>query len=138
MQLEKILLTVVLHKRIDGIDTILASLAGPLNHSPAAKEFGLRRFGTYWRAPRNTNYAFVRLDKMWDKEVEDTTLDSELSSESDEELDTRDDNNDCDGADNPEPKKEQMDIDEDVFTDEQKLPAERTGSRKKNKVNRNK
>jgi hypothetical protein len=87
MRLERIPSTVVLHKRIKGIDTRLASIEGPLTHSLAANEFGLRRFETYRRAPKNTNYAFVRLNKLWDKEVEDSTSESEESKEEDEQDD---------------------------------------------------
>jgi hypothetical protein len=95
MRLEKIPSSIILHKRVDGIDTRLASIRQPLTHTPLANELGLIQFGRYEKAPDNANFAFVRIAEMWQEEVSesDDTSDEDASDE-----DEIDDNTNGDGT----------------------------------------
>jgi hypothetical protein len=86
MHLEKIPSSIILHKRVDGIDTRLASIRQPLTHTPLVNELGLIQFGRYEKAPDNANFAFVRIAEMWQEEVSesDETSDEELVGNADD------------------------------------------------------
>lgn len=83
MRLEKIPSSIVLHKRIDGMDTRLASIHQPLSHTPLSNELGLFQFGQYDKASPNEKFAFVRLQEMWQEEISESeaSIDSDSSDD---------------------------------------------------------
>ena len=95
MRLERIPSSIVLHKRVDGIDTRLASIRQPLSHTPLSNELGLFQFGQYNKAPPNEKFAFVRVQEMWQEDISE----SEASDSSDSESSDNDDEDDSDGND---------------------------------------
>jgi hypothetical protein len=86
MRMEKIPSSLVVHKRVDTIDTRLAQWEGQLAANPLEKNLGFFDFGKYTQVPENAEFAFVKINKMRNKPVE-----AELNSEeedSDDDLDS--------------------------------------------------
>jgi hypothetical protein len=82
----KIPSTLVIHKKLDTQDTRLAALERPLVHNPLEQALGFHQYGKYVRTPSDTEFAYDRIEDMWQDEVDD---DSDCSNEdsSDEEPD---------------------------------------------------
>jgi hypothetical protein len=80
----KIPSTLVIHKKLDTQDTRLAALERPLVHNPLEQALGFHQYGKYVRTPNDTEFAYDRIEDMWQDEVDD---DSDCSNEdsSDEE-----------------------------------------------------
>ena len=70
--MEKIPSSLVIHKNLDTTDTRLASLEGPLVQNPLEQNLGLEFFGKYIRAPEEANFAFDKIEDLWDIEVDDS------------------------------------------------------------------
>jgi hypothetical protein len=83
MRLEKLPSSLVIHKRVDTLDTRLAEMEGQLAHNPLERNLGFFDFGKYTVAPDDEDFAFVKVNDMWDEPI-DAALDSE--EESDDEL----------------------------------------------------
>ena len=55
----------VLHKNLDGSDTIFAIMAGPLVKNPLVKCLGVIRRGTYQAASEDSRWAFEPASNLW-------------------------------------------------------------------------
>ena len=87
MRLTKMPSTMVAHKRVDGVDTRLASVSGPLSNSPVVKELGLSQPGVY-RQSLKPGYAFDRVAQLWAEEQDsDNEVDPELDSDDEDDSD---------------------------------------------------
>ena len=74
-RMTKIPSTIVLHKRVDTPDTRLAGSRQILSHSPLEQQLGLVDFGKYATTPAQMDHAFVKIQDIWEEEVE-TNVDS--------------------------------------------------------------
>jgi hypothetical protein len=80
MRMEKIPLSVVIHKRIDTMDTRFAKMKQDLVDNPLEQFFD---FGKYHKTVEDADYAFVRVSKMRDEPIKkDSSEDESLESES--------------------------------------------------------
>jgi hypothetical protein len=80
MRMEKLPSTIVIHKRVDTLDSRLAQMEGPLANNPLERNLGFFDFGKYTIAPDSEDFAFVKVNEMWDEPI-DANLDSEEESE---------------------------------------------------------
>jgi hypothetical protein len=81
-RMEKIPSTLILHKRPDGADTRFASLRRPLADSPLVQQWlGAVDNGEYQQAPALHNFAFDKIEDLWDEPVDDSDDDSEVEEE---------------------------------------------------------
>jgi hypothetical protein len=93
--MERIPSTVVIHKRLDSLDTRFAKMNHDLVNNPLKQNLSFLYFGKYHKAADDADYAFVRVNEMWDK----APLDPDTSDGEDQ-----DDANDL----QPAPTKENM------------------------------
>jgi hypothetical protein len=77
MRLTKIPSAIVIHKRVDTADTRFMEQTQDLVHNPLEKSLGLFDFGRYAQAAPDKEYAFVKINKMWDEPVEDDEEDND-------------------------------------------------------------
>jgi hypothetical protein len=80
--MEKILSTLILHKKADGADTRFAQSRTPMSEAPSETWLGVLACGAYKKAENDPAWAFVKLDDMRNQEVEHNHDDS--SDESDD------------------------------------------------------
>ena len=59
--MEKLPLTMVIHKRMDRMDTRLATMKEPLVHNPLEKNLGFFDFGKFTRANPKSDHAFDKI-----------------------------------------------------------------------------
>ena len=78
--MEKIPSTMIVNKRINSVDTRLAALEKPLVHNPLEQSLGFYQYGRYVQAPPEANFAFDRVEDLWD-----INLASDSDSEPEEE-----------------------------------------------------
>ena len=76
--MEKIPSTMIVNKRMDSVDTRLAALEKPLVHNPLEQALGFYQYGRYVQAPSEADFAFDRVEDLWDI---DLASDSESESE---------------------------------------------------------
>ena len=81
--MEKIPSTMIVNKRLDTVDTRLAALEKPLVHNPLEQALGFYQFGRYVQAPSDADFAFDRVEELWNLDV---SSDSDSSIDSDEEM----------------------------------------------------
>jgi hypothetical protein len=74
--MEKLPLTIVIHKRVDTLDSRLAQMEGELANNPLEKNLGLFDFGKYTTAPEDAAFAFVKINEMWNEPIQ-ARMDSE-------------------------------------------------------------
>jgi hypothetical protein len=86
MRMEKLPSSVVIHKRVDTLDTRLAQMEGQLASNPLERNLGFFDFGKYIMAADNKDFAFVKVNEMWNEPIE-----AELDSENDDSDDKSDD-----------------------------------------------
>jgi hypothetical protein len=89
MRIEKLPSTVVIHKRVDTLDSRLAQMDGQLSNNPLEKNLGFFDFGKYTKAPESEDYAFVKINEMWNEPIEATLHSEEEISDEEEVNDTR-------------------------------------------------
>ena len=77
IRMERIPSTVVIHKRIDTMDTRMATMKEPLVHNPLEKNLGFFEFGKYAKANPQSEHAFEKIVTMWNEEVENSSSDEE-------------------------------------------------------------
>ena len=70
--MEKIPSSLVVHKNLDTTDNRLASLESPLVENPLEQNLGLEFFGKYIQAPENSDFAFDKVEDLWNIELEDS------------------------------------------------------------------
>ena len=70
--MEKIPSSLVIHKNLDTTDNRLASLESPLVENPLEQNLGFEFFGKYIQAPENSDFAFDRVEDLWNVELEDS------------------------------------------------------------------
>jgi hypothetical protein len=67
--MEKLPSRLIIAKKADGADTRLAQLDQPLVTNPLEKFLGPHQFGTYDQNKDGKDYAFVRIEDLWQEEV---------------------------------------------------------------------
>ena len=72
IQMEKLPLTMVIHKRMDTMDTKLATMKEPLVHNPLEKNLGFFDFGRFTCANPDSDLAFKKIAALWNDEVENS------------------------------------------------------------------
>jgi hypothetical protein len=77
MCMERIPSTVVIHKRLDSLDTRFAKMDQDLVNNPLEQNLGFFDFGKYHKAANDVDYAFVRVNEMWDEPLAPDTSDDE-------------------------------------------------------------
>jgi hypothetical protein len=80
-RMEKIPSTLILHKRPDGADTRFASMRHPLTESPLEQFLGVTAHGNYRQAPALNNFAFDRIEDLWDEPLDVSGSDEEVTTE---------------------------------------------------------
>jgi hypothetical protein len=99
MRMEKLPSSLVVHKRVDTTDTRFAQMEGQLAANPLEKNLGFFDFGKYTKAPDDADFAFVKINEMWNEPIE-AGLNSEPEDDSDTEEETNDEGSDSSGDDN--------------------------------------
>jgi hypothetical protein len=89
MRMEKLPSTIVIHKRVDTLDSRLAQMDGELANNPLEKNLGFFDFGKYTLAPDDAAFAFVKVNEMWNEPIQ-AVMDSEEEASSDEETEGQD------------------------------------------------
>jgi hypothetical protein len=85
MRMEKLPSSMVVHKRVVTLDTRLAEMDGELVSNPLEHNLGFYDFGRYTKAAEDADYAFVKLNNMWDEEIQaELNSDDEAENESTE------------------------------------------------------
>jgi hypothetical protein len=69
-RMEKLPSTIVIHKRVDTLDTCFAKMEQNLAERPLEQTLGFIDFGRYQKADVNSDHAFVRVNDMWDEQVD--------------------------------------------------------------------
>ena len=64
-RMENIPSTMVLHKHVDGADTIFATVEGPLTKNHLEKWLGAIRIGTYQAAAEESRWAYESVYNLW-------------------------------------------------------------------------
>ena len=108
MRLEKLPSSLVIHKRVDTLDTRLTEMDGALVSNPLERNLGFYDFGKYTTAPGDANFAFEKIADLWQEEITaDLNSDDEGEVESLEGSDSDVDEMDIDieTDTNPEPGK---------------------------------
>jgi hypothetical protein len=88
MRMEKLPSSIVIHKRVDTMDTRLSQLDGPLADNPLEKNLGFFDFGKYTLAPDDANFAYVKVNEMWNEPIE-----AQMNSDDDTEDSTDEEDN---------------------------------------------
>ncbi len=88
MRMEKLPSSLVAHKRVATMDTKLAEMGGELVSNPLERNLGFYDFGRYTTAPGDADYAFEKMNDLWDEEIEGDDSDDESNSDAeDDEMD---------------------------------------------------
>ena len=64
-RMEKIPSNMVLHKHVDGADTIFSTMAGTLANNPLGKWLGVIRRGTYQAEYEDSRWAYEPVSDLW-------------------------------------------------------------------------
>jgi outer membrane biosynthesis protein TonB len=128
MRLEKLPSSLVIHKRVDTLDTRMAEMEGQLAHNPLERNLGFFDFGKYTQAPEDEDFAFVKLNEMWNEPI-DARLDSEDDESEDEPDETTPE------TPNPPPATTIATVTE---TETAPIPAERTNPNRETTQTHNK
>jgi hypothetical protein len=81
MRMEKLPSTIVIHKRVDTLDSRLAQMKGQLANNPLEKNLGFFDFGKYTLAPEDAAFAFVKINDMWNEPIQAVMNSEEENSE---------------------------------------------------------
>jgi hypothetical protein len=81
MRLTKLPSTLVIHKRVNTADTRFMETATELVHNPLERSLGIFDFGKYARAAPDREYAFVKLNEMWDEPIHEEDSDDDEEDE---------------------------------------------------------
>ena len=68
-RMEKFPSTIIIHKRVDTLDTRFAKMEEELADRPLEQTLGFVNFGKYQKVPADSDHASVRVHNMWDKEI---------------------------------------------------------------------
>ena len=120
IRMEKLPSTMVIHKRMDTMDTRLATMKEPLVHNPLEKNLGFFDFGKFTRANPESDHAFDKIAALWNDELEN----SGSSDDEDEENNTTPDNLESGNVGDDEVKEETKE-------DKEKKPEKPTKKRGK-------
>ena len=71
-RMERIPSTLVIHKRLDGADTRMASMRHPLVNNPVQKWLGAINSGAYKPAAITEAHAFVKVEDMWSDPIDES------------------------------------------------------------------
>ena len=85
-RLTKIPSTVVVHKRVNTADTKLVEQTSGWANSPMEKNLAIYDFGRYAKAPPNEDFAFVKVNEMWDEELQASESEEESEPEEQDEI----------------------------------------------------
>jgi hypothetical protein len=102
MRMEKIPSSLVIHKRIDTMDTRFAKMKRDLIDNPLEQNLGFFDFGKYHQAAEDADYGFVRVNEMWNEPIE-----TDSSSGDETEDDDTDEGDDTTPESDPEQPEEQ-------------------------------
>ncbi len=86
MRMEKLPSSLVIHKRVDSLDTRLTEMEGDLVSNPLERNLGFYDFGKYTTAPADADFAFEKIGDLWNEEIT-----AELHSDDEAELDSLED-----------------------------------------------
>ena len=87
MRMERLPSSLVVHKRVATLDTKLAEMGGDMVSNPLERNLGFYDFGRYTTAPGDADYAFEKLNDLWDEEIQsDGESENESETDSDTEL----------------------------------------------------
>ena len=81
--MEKIPSTVIVNKRVNSMDTRLAALEKPLVHNPLEQSLGFYQYGRYVQAPSDSDFAFDRVEDLWNIDISDSDSDSDDEHDND-------------------------------------------------------
>ena len=87
MRMERLPSSLVVHKRVNTLDTTLAEMGGDFVSNPLERNLGFYDFGRYTKAPDDADYAFEKLNDLWNEEIPNDDSDEESSDESEAEPD---------------------------------------------------
>ena len=83
MKMEKLPSSLVIHKRVDTLDSRLVEMEGALVSNPLERNLGFYDFGKYTTAPGDANFAFEKIADLWNEEITaDLNSDDEGEAES--------------------------------------------------------
>jgi len=69
-RMERLPSTIVIHKRVDTLDTRFAKMEQNLADRPLEQTLGFIDFGKYRKAPTNSDHAFVKVNDMWSEPID--------------------------------------------------------------------
>jgi hypothetical protein len=69
MRMEKLPSSLVMHKRVDALDTRLAKMEGALVSNPSERNLRFYDFGKHATAPGDANFAFEKIADLWQEEI---------------------------------------------------------------------
>ena len=55
----------VIHKHVDGVDTLFSTMSGPLVNNPLGKWFGVIIRGTYRAASEDSRWSYQPVSDLW-------------------------------------------------------------------------
>ena len=85
--MERLPSSLVVHKRVNTLDTTLAEMGGDFVSNPLERNLGFYDFRRYTKAPDDADYAFEKLNDLWNEEIPHDDSDEESSDESEAEPD---------------------------------------------------
>jgi hypothetical protein len=88
MRMEKLLSTIVIHKRVDTLDSRLTQMEGELINNPLETNLGLFSFRKYTIAPDDAAFAFEKINDMWNEPIQ-ARMDSEEETSDAEETEVQ-------------------------------------------------
>jgi hypothetical protein len=65
----EIAIFISIHKRVDTLDTRLTEMEGDLVSNPLEKNLGFYDFGKYTAAAGDADFAFEKINELWDEEI---------------------------------------------------------------------
>ena len=83
MRMEILPSSMVIHKRVATLDNRLAEMEGALVSNPLERNLGFYDFGRYTKAPGDADFAFEKINDLWNEEIQaDLNSDDEAEEES--------------------------------------------------------
>jgi hypothetical protein len=79
--MEKLPSMIVIHKRVDTLDSRLVQMKGQLANNPLKMNLGFFNFGKYTLAPDDAVFAFIKINDMWNEPIQAVMNSEEESSE---------------------------------------------------------
>jgi hypothetical protein len=84
--MEKLPSTIVIHKRVNTLDSRLAQMKGQLANNPLEKNLGFFDFGKYTLAPNDTAFTFIKINNIWNNPIQAVMNSEEEISEEETEV----------------------------------------------------